>query len=78
VKELGGTGRAHDWSISRRIREALDKPVFLAGGLRPENIAEAINTVQPLGLTSAADVRTNGRLGEQEFRALFAQAAAVA
>jgi phosphoribosylanthranilate isomerase len=34
VKELGGTGRRHDWALSRRIREAVPVPVFLAGGLR--------------------------------------------
>src|SRR5262245_10590791 len=42
VKELGGTGRQHDWAVSRRIVESVGVPVFLAGGLRPENVAEAI------------------------------------
>lgn len=62
VKELGGTGRVHDWAISRRIREALDVPVFLAGGLVPENAAEAIARVGPYGLDVCSGVRTDGRL----------------
>ncbi|HSK73883.1 MAG TPA: phosphoribosylanthranilate isomerase, partial [Pyrinomonadaceae bacterium] len=47
IKELGGTGRRHDWRLSRRIVEAVEKPVFLAGGLKAENAREAIETVQP-------------------------------
>ena len=39
VKELGGTGRRHDWAISRQIVEAVDVPVWLAGGLNPDNAA---------------------------------------
>ena len=45
-KELGGTGRTHDWDISRRIRESVNVPVFLAGGLRADNVVEAIRTVR--------------------------------
>ena len=45
VKELGGTGRVHDWAISRRIREQVRVPVFLAGGLRPENVGEALSAL---------------------------------
>jgi len=63
VKELGGTGRVHDWATSRRIRDAVwPQPVFLAGGLRPENVAEAIATVQPHGLDLCTGVRRDGRL----------------
>ena len=57
VKELGGTGRRHDWSISARIVEALDVPVYLAGGLNPSNAAEAVATVQPFGLDVCTGVR---------------------
>jgi phosphoribosylanthranilate isomerase len=64
VKELGGTGRTHDWSISRRIREAVDVPVFLAGGLRPENVAEAIRAVRPFAVDVCSGLRTGGRLDE--------------
>ncbi len=62
VKELGGTGRQHDWSVSRRIRERLSIPVFLAGGLKPENIAEAIRTVGPFGVDVCSGLRTDGAL----------------
>ncbi|MBZ4410675.1 phosphoribosylanthranilate isomerase [Myxococcus sp. XM-1-1-1] len=62
VKELGGTGRVHDWSLSRRIREAVAVPVFLAGGLKPENVAEAIQSVGPFGLDVCSGLRTSGAL----------------
>lgn len=62
VKELGGTGRRHDWATSRRIRDAVGVPVFLAGGLSAENVREAIATVDPFGLDLCSGVRTNDRL----------------
>jgi phosphoribosylanthranilate isomerase len=58
VKELGGTGRRHDWEISRRIRERVGVPLFLAGGLRPENAREAIATVRPFGLDVCSGLRS--------------------
>ena len=64
VKELGGTGRVHDWTVSRRIREGIGKPLFLAGGLRPDNVAEAIAAVRPYGVDVCTGVRTDGRLDE--------------
>jgi phosphoribosylanthranilate isomerase len=64
VKELGGTGRRHDWRISARIREAVPVPIFLAGGLNPENVAEAIAEVRPFGLDICSGLRTEGRLDE--------------
>ena len=62
VKELGGTGRRHDWGLSRRIREAVPVPIFLAGGLRADNAAEAIRDVGPFGLDLCTGVRTGGAL----------------
>ena len=62
VKELGGTGRVHDWNISRQIREQVDIPVFLAGGLRASNVKEAIYAVQPFGLDLCSSVRSEGKL----------------
>ncbi len=62
VKELGGTGRVHDWTISRHIREALDVPIYLAGGLTAENVGDAIRQVGPFGLDLCSGVRTNGHL----------------
>ncbi len=54
---LGGTGDTHDWTISRKIIEAVDKPVFLAGGLNPENVAEAIAAVRPHGVDICSGLR---------------------
>ncbi|HWP42778.1 MAG TPA: phosphoribosylanthranilate isomerase [Blastocatellia bacterium] len=75
VKELGGTGRTHDWSISRKIRDAIDKPLFLAGGLRPDNIREAIRAVEPFGIDVCSGVRTSGVLDRQKLAALFDEVA---
>jgi phosphoribosylanthranilate isomerase len=58
VKELGGTGRRHDWELSRRIRAAVPVPLFLAGGLRPGNVREAVETVGPFGLDVCSGLRT--------------------
>lgn len=72
VKELGGTGRRHDWSISRRIRDAVGVPVYLAGGLRPANVAEAIATVGAYGLDVCSGVRAEGRLDPAALERFFA------
>jgi phosphoribosylanthranilate isomerase len=71
VKELGGTGRVHDWSVSRRIREQVSIPIFLAGGLTPENVPQAIHEVGPFGLDVCSGVRTDGRLDGMKLRAFF-------
>jgi phosphoribosylanthranilate isomerase len=68
VKELGGTGRIHDWQLSRRIREGAGLPLFLAGGLNPENVPEAIAAVQPFGLDICSGVRSDGRLDADKLR----------
>lgn len=78
VKELGGTGRTHDWALSRRIVEAAGVPVYLAGGLRASNVAEAIAQVQPFGLDVCSGVRTEGRLDGDKLRAFMAAVAAEA
>ena len=73
VKELGGTGRVHDWALSRRIRDAVAPlPLFLAGGLHPGNVGEAIRRVQPYGLDLCSRVRTDGRLDAVKLRAFMA------
>jgi len=66
VKELGGTGRTHDWRISRRIRDEIGLPVFLAGGLNPGNVAKAIRQVCPYAVDVCSGVRTDGRLDEEK------------
>ena len=72
VKELGGTGRRHDWGISRKIVESSAKPVFLAGGLRPDNIADAAGVVDPFGFDVCTGVRSDGRLDPNKLRAFTA------
>lgn len=69
VRELGGTGRVHDWSFSRKVVERSSRPVFLAGGLRPDNVARAIAEVRPYGLDVCSGVRTDGRLDGDKLRA---------
>jgi len=72
VKELGGTGRRHDWALSARIVARVSRPVFLAGGLTPENAEEAIRTVRPWALDVCSGVRTDGRLDAGKLERLFA------
>jgi len=71
VKELGGTGRRHDWRISRKIVESVRVPVFLAGGLNPENISGAIREVGPFGLDICSGLRTGGHLDEAKVKRFF-------
>src|SRR5262249_51359061 len=78
IKELGGTGRRHDWSISHQIRERLDIPIFLAGGLNPSNAAEAIRQVGPFGLDLCSGVRTSGALDPAKLNAFMATTCAAA
>jgi len=72
VKELGGTGRRHDWSLSRKIREQVNIPIFLAGGLNAGNVRQAIEEVGPFGLDMCTGVRTEGKLDEHKLAAVFA------
>jgi phosphoribosylanthranilate isomerase len=72
VKRLGGTGRTHDWTLSREIRERVDVPVFLAGGLSPENLTQAIAEVGPFALDVCSGVRTDGKLDAEKLRRFFA------
>ena len=71
VKELGGTGRVHDWKLSRKIVEQSAVPVFLAGGLNALNVKEAIDTVQPFGLDLCSGVRTDGKLDPVKLEMFF-------
>lgn len=71
IKVLGGTGRVHDWKLSRKITESVSIPVFLAGGLRPENVKKAMDEVRPYGLDLCSGLRTEGRLDERKVEAFF-------
>ena len=72
VKELGGTGRTHDWTLSRAIRESIGIPLFLAGGLTPGNVGQAIEEVGPFGLDVCSGVRTDGKLDATKLKWFFA------
>lgn len=69
VKELGGTGRVHDWAVSAAIRAAIDVPLWLAGGLRADNVRAAIDAVRPYGVDVCSGVRTAGALDAAKVRA---------
>jgi phosphoribosylanthranilate isomerase len=66
VKELGGTGRVHNWNLSRQIRENAKCPIFLAGGLNPENVRQAIDEVLPFAVDVCSGVRTEGLLDKNK------------
>jgi len=72
VKELGGTGRTHDWTLSRAIRERIGVPMFLAGGLTPENVGQAIEEVGAFALDVCSGVRTEGKLDVTKLKRFFA------
>jgi phosphoribosylanthranilate isomerase len=56
----GGTGLTHDWKVSRSVREAIGRPLILAGGLNPGNVREAIKVVKPYGVDVASGVESEG------------------
>ena len=71
IKVLGGTGTTHNWDLSREIVEQADVPVFLAGGLQPDNVAEAIEKIQPFGVDLCTGIRTNGYLNKDKTKLFF-------
>jgi phosphoribosylanthranilate isomerase len=73
VKELGGTGRKHDWKLSRKIVEQSKVPLFLAGGLNPSNVRQAIEEVQPFGVDLCSGLRPNGDLDLKLMEEFFAE-----
>jgi phosphoribosylanthranilate isomerase len=77
VKQLGGTGRVHDWNVSKAIRDSASVPVYLAGGLRPDNVAEAISHVRPYSVDVCSGVRSNGALDIDKLSAFFSKASSV-
>ena len=71
IKELGGTGKTHNWEISKAIVEQIKIPLYLAGGLNSQNIIEAITKVKPYGVDLCSSVRTNGKLDKQKLTEFF-------
>jgi phosphoribosylanthranilate isomerase len=58
--QVGATGAPHDWGLSRRIVRSVHTPVILAGGLGPQNVADAIRTVRPAGVDSKTHTDQDG------------------
>lgn len=71
IKELGGTGRTHNWGLSRKIVEQSKVPVFLAGGINANNVKNAIEQVNPFGIDLCSSVRYNGNLDPFKLEAFF-------
>lgn len=61
-EELGGTGRVHDWALSAEFCRLSPRPVYLAGGLHPGNVARAVEQVRPAGVDICSGVRSDGQL----------------
>lgn len=73
IKELGGTGRVHDWKLSRQIRDKSRCPIFLAGGLNSDNVRQAIDEVQPFAVDVCSGVRTDGKLDTKKLELFFSR-----
>lgn len=72
---VGGSGVTHDWSISARIVQAVDRPVILSGGLTPDNVRQAIATVRPFAVDVNSGVETaDGQKSPMKVRAFIEQA----
>jgi len=74
IKELGGTGRVHNWNLSRQIQDNAKCPVILAGGLNPENVRKAIEEVQPFAIDVCSGVQTNGALDRNKLSSFIKNA----
>lgn len=71
TKELGGTGRVHNWKISKQIVDSVNVPVFLAGGIGPHNVKKALDQVRPYGVDLCSSVRTNDVMDSEKLKSLF-------
>ena len=71
LKQLGGTGRTHNWNISKIIREKVETPVILAGGLNSKNVVEGLGQVHPFALDVCNGVRTKNKLDEEKLSSFF-------
>lgn len=74
----GGTGKSVDWNAARRLRDAISIPLILAGGLKPDNVAQAINLVDPFALDCSSGVEIQKGRKDPERVRLFIQRARVA
>lgn len=72
AEELGGTGRVHDWAVSAAFVRRSPRPVFLAGGLDPANVAGAAAAIRPFGIDVCSGVRSDGALDRDKLAAFVA------
>jgi phosphoribosylanthranilate isomerase len=71
----GGTGKVHDWELSQKIVQSISTPIILAGGLNPENVAEAIRVVRPYAIDVRSGVsNSDGSKDLEKVRKFIAQA----
>jgi len=61
---IGATGETHDWEVSRKLVVSVSTPVILAGGLGPDNIAQAIAKVRPFGVDTKTKTNKTGSWGK--------------
>jgi phosphoribosylanthranilate isomerase len=73
IPTLGGTGNVHDWNVSKKVCKQATVPVFLAGGIRADNVEQAMEQVQPDGLDLCSSLRTEGHLDTQKVQAFVAR-----
>jgi phosphoribosylanthranilate isomerase len=71
----GGTGETHDWTRTREVAAAYETPVVLAGGLTPDNVAAAVETVEPFGVDTASGVESEGGIKDHDAVESFVDAA---
>ena len=71
TNQVGGTGLTHDWNKSRELIKILDKPTFLAGGLNPNNVADAIKQANPYGVDVSSGCKNDNGIKDKEKVKLF-------
>jgi len=71
TNQVGGTGLIHDWNKSRELIKILDKPTFLAGGLNPNNVADAIKQANPYGVDVNSGCKNDNGIKDKEKVKLF-------
>ena len=77
-KRYGGTGQVSNWAIARQLVDAISVPTFLAGGINPENVQQAIGIVHPYGIDLCSGVeRIHGRKDAEKLRRLISVARGV-
>ena len=74
TNQVGGTGLTYDWKKAGELIKKLDKPVFLAGGLNPENVRKAISQANPYGVDVNSGCKLDGVKNVDKVREFVANA----